>query len=118
MNNIYEDIKYKFNSICHDKKISCCDALLYMIFSEYPIDVIDYESGNIERIKEGLKREYNILWDMQPSLEENEDKAFAIQHARDIYDVLLGREGGYEYDDRSEMPWDYTNHFDSGEEDE
>ena len=38
-----------------------------------------------------LEEDYEVLWDYQPSLEENEELAFAIQHARDIYDTLLDR---------------------------
>lgn len=95
MNSKYEDIKMRFIRECIDNNIQWTDALLYMICSEYPIGIINPDLGYIDKIKEDLEREYDILWEMQPSLEEDEDKAFAVQHARDIYDVLLGREGGY-----------------------
>lgn len=90
-NSVYKDIKQKFEQMCRDKNICWTDALLYMIYSEYPIGVIDPELGSLNQVKKGLEMEYETLWDMQPSLEEDEDKAFAIQHARDIYDVLLSR---------------------------
>lgn len=94
-NTILDDIKQKFVRECQDKGILWTDALLYMIFNEYPIGTIDDECGSIQFIKDGLKRDYEVLWDMQPAIEEDEDKAFAIQHARDIYDVLLDRTGGF-----------------------
>jgi hypothetical protein len=94
-NSVYEDIKMRFIRECLENNIQWTDALLYMIYSEYPIGVINPELGSLNQVKKDLEMEYETLWNMQPSLEEDEDKAFAIQHARDIYDVLLGREGGY-----------------------
>lgn len=90
-NSKYEDIKMRFIRECNDNNIHWTDALLYMIYSEYPIGIINPELGSLNQVKKGLEMEYETLWDMQPSLEEDEDKAFAIQHARDIYDVLLSR---------------------------
>ena len=90
-NSKYEDIKMRFIRECIDNNIQWTDELLYMIYSEYPIGVINPELGSLNQVKKGLEMEYETLWDMQPSLEEDEDKAFAIQHARDIYDVLLSR---------------------------
>lgn len=88
---IYEDIKLKFIDICEEKNICWTDELIYMIFSEYPIGDINEELGDLARIKNGLIDEYEILWDMQAAIEEDSDKAFAIQHMRDILDVLLNR---------------------------
>ena len=93
INNIFEDLKMKFIDMCEEKNIDFRDEMLYMIFSEYPIGVINEELGNLNEIKNNLRDEYDTLWNMQPSLEEDEEKAFAIQHVRDMYDVLLGECG-------------------------
>jgi hypothetical protein len=50
-----------------------------------------FNPNDTDIFTESLEEEYDLLWDLQPSLEEDEDHAFAVQHARDIYDVLLGR---------------------------
>ena len=92
-NSDFASIKYRFIEMCEEENVYWTDALLYMIYNEYPVGMINEELGDVREIKEHLKEEYDVLWDMQPSLEEDADKAFAIQHARDIYDVLLGREG-------------------------
>ena len=91
-NSEYEVIKKNFIDICEENNIYWTDALLYMIFSEYPIGVINEKLGDIEDIKQGMETDYDTLWEMQPAIEEDCDKAFAIQHARDIYDVLLNRQ--------------------------
>ena len=78
-NEILEDIKQKFIDICEENNIYWTDALLYMIYSEYPIAVIDKNNGDLNKIKDNLKQEYYDLWDLQPAIEEDEDKAFLIQ---------------------------------------
>lgn len=90
-NSVYEDIKQNFGKMCRDKNICWTDALIYMIYSEYPIAVIGEEQGDVEKCRKDIIRDYDELWKAQPSLEENEDLAFAIQHTRDICDVLLDR---------------------------
>lgn len=92
-NSVYEDIKQKFGQMCKDKNICWTDALIYMIYSEYPIYTIGEEQGDVEKCYAELENDYDELRYAQPSLEENEDLAFAIQHARDVFDVLLGRDG-------------------------
>ena len=92
-NSVYEDVKYKFKNMCKEKNISWTDAMIYMIYSEYPIAVIDEKDEDIQDCFAWLESDYNILSDAQPTLEEDEELAFAIQHARDIFDVLLGRDG-------------------------
>lgn len=89
-NGILENIKQKFIDICEENNIYWTDALLYIIYSEYPIAIIDENNGDLNKIKDDLKQEYYDLWDLQPAIEEDEDKAFLIQHQRDILDVLLG----------------------------
>ena len=91
----FEDIKQKFIDICEENNEYWTDVILYMLYSEYPIGVIDEELGDLYKIKENIREEYNTLWDMQPAIEEDEEKAFAIQHVRDLYDILLGETGDY-----------------------
>lgn len=90
MNKNYEDIKLKFIDMCKDKSVSWTDELLYMIYSEYPLDEISEDTtDSIVDIKSKL-RDYNeVLWEMQPTLEDDVEVAFAIQHIRDIINVLL-----------------------------
>ena len=83
--------------MCKEKNISWTDAMIYMIYSEYPIAVIDEKDEDIQDCFAWLESDYNILSDAQPTLEEDEELAFAIQHARDIFDVLLGRDGVIQY---------------------
>lgn len=90
-NKVYEDIKRKLIDMCKDKDILWTDQLIYMICSEYPLNIIDEKTADIESIKKGIEEDYQKLWDMQPSIEENEEMAFVIQHMRDILDMLLNR---------------------------
>lgn len=92
MKNIkYENAKKMIEHICKQENINIKDLLIYCIFSEYPISTIDEEHGSIEKCIKELKEDYDTLWSIQPTLEDNEEVAFAIQHARDIYNVLLDR---------------------------
>lgn len=90
-NTKYEDLKKMMQHICKQKDINIKDLLIYCIFSEYPISTIDEEHRTTEECIKELKEDYDTLWSIQPTLEDNEEVAFAIQHARDIYDVLLDR---------------------------
>lgn len=92
---ILEDIKQKFIEMCDDKHEHWTDVILYMLYSEYPIGTINEELGDLYKIKENIREEYDTLWGMQPKIEEDEEKAFAIQHVRDLYDILLGETGDY-----------------------
>lgn len=90
-NTKYENIKRTLQHICKQEDINIKDLLIYCIFSEYLISTIDEEYGTIEECIKELKEDYDTIWSIQPTIEENEEVAFAIQHARDIYDVLLDR---------------------------
>ena len=90
-NTKYEDLKKMMQSICKQNNMNIKDLLIYCIFSEYPISTIDEEHGAIEECINELKEDYDTIWGIQPTLEDNEEVAFAIQHARDIYNVLLDR---------------------------
>lgn len=90
-NTKYEDLKQKFIMMCDEHNIPYKDVIIYCIYSEYPIATIDERTGDIEECKHELSEDYSELWEAQPKIEDDENKAFAIQHARDIYDVLLDR---------------------------
>lgn len=90
-NSKYENIKRMLQHICKQEEINVRDFLVYYIFSEYPVSTIDEDYGSIKDCIDELKLDEEFLWSIQPTLEENEEVAFAIQHARDIYDVLLDR---------------------------
>lgn len=90
-NTKYEDLKKMMQNICKQKNINTKDLLIYCIFSEYPISTIDEGHGTIKECINELKEDENTLWSIQPKIEDNEEVAFAVQHARDIYNVLLDR---------------------------
>ena len=87
------DIVANARITCKQNNFEFNDFLKLCIMEELGIDnqfnPNDKEDTDI--FAESLEEEYDLLWDLQPSLEEDEDHAFAVQHARDIYDVLLGR---------------------------
>lgn len=89
------DIITNLKITCIQNNINYNDLLLCAIYGEYPIATLNADNPNIYnelfKQKRYLENDYELLWDLQPSLEEDEDHAFAVQHARDIYDVLLGR---------------------------
>lgn len=87
------DIVANARITCEQNNVEFDDFLKLCIMEELGIDnqfnPNDKEDTDI--FAESLEEEYDLLWDLQPTLEEDEDHAFAVQHARDIYDVLLGR---------------------------
>lgn len=80
------DIVTNARITCEQNNIEFNDFLRLCIKDELGLDLND-----LDFFTKSLEEEYELLWDLQPSLEEDEDHAFAVQHARDIYDVLLGR---------------------------
>lgn len=90
-NRMYDYLKREVTEICEQNKINFKDFLVYCIYSEPIIGILDKNNGTIDKCKRDLAEDYEELWDMQPTIEEDENKAFAIQHARDIYDILLDR---------------------------
>jgi hypothetical protein len=74
------------------KVIETISDIWQLGFSEWtPVHQFLCDSINSEPDKfiTMLQDEYDLLWDLQPTLED-EEHAFAVQHARDIYDALLG----------------------------
>lgn len=84
------DIVANARITCEQNNVEFNDFLKLCIMEELGIDN-QFNSEDTDIFAESLEEEYNLLWDLQPTIEEDEDHAFAVQHARDIYDVLLGR---------------------------
>lgn len=80
-----EQLKQKVFDLCEENNIHYTDLLKYIIFTE-----LNYNAITIEEMNKILEDEYLLLWDLQPTIEDDEEHAFAVQHARDIYDLLLG----------------------------
>lgn len=85
-----ENIKTNLKIMCEQNNITYEDFLIYCLH-ENTFDCVNNFDKTLSAIKTEMNDEYNLLWDLQPSLEEDEEHAFAIQHARDIIDTLLGR---------------------------
>lgn len=88
------DIVTNVKVTCQQNNINYSDFLLYAIYSEYPIGTLNADRPTFWKELFNQKRfmedEYLTLCNTQSKLED-EDHAFAVQHAIDIYDVLLGR---------------------------
>lgn len=84
------DIVANARITCEQNNVEFNDFLKLCIMEELGIDN-QFNSEDTDIFAESLEEEYDLLWDLQPTIEEDEDHAFAVQHARDIYDVLLGR---------------------------
>ena len=84
------DIVANARITCEQNNVEFNDFLKLCIMEELGIDN-QFNPKDTDIFAESLEEEYDLLWDLQPTIEEDEDHAFAVQHARDIYDVLLGR---------------------------
>lgn len=84
------DIVANARITCEQNNVEFNDFLKLCIMEELGIDN-QFNSEDTDIFAESLEEEYDLLWDLQPTIEEDEDHSFAVQHARDIYDVLLGR---------------------------
>lgn len=84
------DIVANARITCEQNNVKFNDFLKLCIMEELGIDN-QFNPEDTDIFAESLEEEYDLLWDLQPTIEEDEDHAFAVQHARDIYDVLLGR---------------------------
>ena len=84
------DIVANARITCEQNNVEFNDFLKLCIMEELGIDN-QFNSEDTDIFAKSLEEEYDLLWDLQPTIEEDEDHAFAVQHAKDIYDVLLGR---------------------------
>jgi hypothetical protein len=87
-----EDILTNLFVTCEQNNQSTQDVVLLYVMSR--LQLIDYDNIQYDLLefKQLLRKEHDLLWDLQPTIEDDEDHAFAVQHARDIYNILVGRE--------------------------
>ena len=87
-----EDILTNLFVTCEQNNQSIQDVVLLYVMSR--LQLIDYDNTqyDLREFKQLLRKEHDLLWDLQPELEDDEDHAFAVQHARDLYNILVGRE--------------------------
>ena len=74
--------------LCNQENISLSDLATLIIMKE--LNLLDYHS--LETFKQSLEEEHDTIWDLQPTLEEDLEHALAVQHARDIINILRGEE--------------------------
>lgn len=87
-----EDILINLEITCMQNNISTQDVVLLYLATKLDL-LFDYElEPQIDKFKQTLKEEHDLLWDLQPTIEEDEEHVFAVQHARDLYNILLRRE--------------------------
>lgn len=88
-----EDILTNLVITCSQNHVKLQDVVLLYVMDELDLLYYDHEiQPQINRFKLDLQEEHDLLWDLQPTIEDDEDYAFAVQHARDIYNILVGRE--------------------------
>ena len=88
-----EDILTNLEITCSQNNINIQDVVLLHIMKQLNLNFYGYTTEQlINKFRLDLQEEHDLLWDLQPTLEEDEDHAFAVQHARDIYNILVGRE--------------------------
>lgn len=87
-----EDILTNLEITCSQNNINIQDVVLLYIMERLQIVDFDDLQYQLNKFRLDLQEEHDLLWDLQPELEDDEDHAFAVQHARDIYNILVGRE--------------------------
>jgi hypothetical protein len=88
-----EDILTNLEITCDQNNIDIQDVVLLHIIKQLNLSFYGYTTEQlINKFRLDLQEEHDTLWDLQPAIEDDEDHAFAVQHARDIYNVLVGRE--------------------------
>ena len=88
-----EDILTNLEITCSQNNVDIQDVVLLYVMDKLDLLYYDHEiQPQINRFKLDLQEEHGLLWDLQPALEEDEDHAFAVQHARDIYNILVVRD--------------------------
>ena len=88
-----EDILTNLEITCSQNNIDIQDVVLLYLIGRLNLRDNYYTTEQlINKFRLDLQEEHDLLWDLQPELEDDEDHAFAVQHARDIYNILVGRE--------------------------
>lgn len=90
------DILINVEIACKQNNTSPQDVvLLYIMDKLHLADWLEtYQTlqQQVDKFRLDLQEEHDLLWDLQPELEDDEDHAFAVQHARDLYNILVGRD--------------------------
>jgi hypothetical protein len=88
-----EDILTNLEITCEQNNIDIQDVVLLHIIKQLNLQFYGYTTEQlINKFRLDLQEEHDLLWDLQPTIEDDEDHAFAVQHARDIYNILVGRD--------------------------
>lgn len=88
-----EDILTNLEITCSQNNISIQDVVLLYLIGRLNLRDNYYTTEQlINKFRLDLQEDHDLLWDLQPELEDDEDHAFAVQHARDIYNILVGRD--------------------------
>lgn len=92
-----EDVVVNLENTCVQNNVNIQDVVLLYMMDK--LDLVDHElvyhksfQEQVNKFRLDLQEDHDLLWDLQPSIEEDADHAFAVQHARDIYNILVGRE--------------------------
>lgn len=91
-----QDALFNLEITCSQNNFNTQDVVLLYIMDK--LDLVDWLEEyqtlqqQVDKFRISLEEEHDLLWDLQPAIEEDEDHAFAVQHARDIYNILVGRE--------------------------
>lgn len=77
---------------CKQNDITIEDVIVQFITNKMigTFDNKEINECHFNDTKKMLNEEQDSLWDLQPTIEDDEEHAFAVQHARDIYNILLG----------------------------
>jgi hypothetical protein len=87
-----EDILTNLEITCEQNNIRTQDVVLLWFADAFGL--IDYGlplEPQLNKFRLDMQEDHDLLWDLQPEIEEDEDHAFAVQHARDVYNQLLRR---------------------------
>lgn len=87
-----EDILTNLEITCSQNDVNIQDVVLLYFMERLCIVGYDNLQQSLTKFRLDLQEEHDLLWDLQPTLEDDEDHAFAVQHARDIYNILVGRD--------------------------
>ena len=87
-----DDILTNLEITCSQNNVDIQDVVLLYLMER--LQIVDYDNlqYQLNKFRLDMQEEHDMLWDLQPTIEDDEDHAFAVQHARDIYNILAGRE--------------------------
>lgn len=87
-----EDILTNLEITCEQNNKNIEDVILLYLMKQ--LNIYEYFSTTeqaIHKFRLDLQEDHDLLWDLQPTIEDDEDHAFAVEHTRDIYNILVGR---------------------------